>query len=155
MSAAVAAISKLGVFKEYYGSAGDVEMSSTAGSVQALVDRVAAIFGGLPAHLQAALTLKSLKSSAVLGAVVVLAVRFAVLRSRRARRVTHFERIARRVKDGKSSRSAEYDVVIAGGGECAGTARVRFLWLTCVRMEGRRDAYLPLGCPRTRTYAFC
>ncbi|EPT05510.1 hypothetical protein FOMPIDRAFT_1084330, partial [Fomitopsis schrenkii] len=81
------------------------------------VDRVTALFRMLPAHLQAALTLKSLKSSAVLGAVVVLAVRFALLRSRkRARRITDFARIARRVRDGKSLSSAEFDVVIAGGG---------------------------------------
>ena len=123
-------------------------MASAAGSgVQALVERVAAVFGGLPAHLRAALTLKSLKSSAVLGAVVVLAVRFALLRSRRrARRVAHFERIARRVKDGKSAGSAEYDVVIAGGGGC-----IYPLLLACNfgglmhDMKGRRDVSLPLG----------
>lgn len=117
-------------------------MSFTAGSVQTLVDRVAALFGGLPAHLQAALTLKSLKSSAVLGAVVVLAVRFALSRSRKARRVTHFERVARRIKDDESTGPAEYDIVIAGGGKYASIARVQSFRVIYVRNVGTAGCVL-------------
>ncbi|KAH9921889.1 GMC oxidoreductase [Fomitopsis serialis] len=83
---------------------------------QAFAERCIAVFRQLPVHLQAAFKFRVLGSSAVLGALIIV-LRFALSRSRRkSRRVTDFERIARRLKDDKKSGASEYDIVIVGGG---------------------------------------
>lgn len=118
-------------------------MAYTTESAQALLNKVAALFSALPAHLQAALTLKSLKSSAVLGAIVVLAVRFALSRSRKkARRIADFAHIAWRVRDSKSGSPVEYDIVIVGGGRCVGTARIVLVSTSSAYNEGTAGCVL-------------